>query len=162
VIQALSEGSTEVYCAGDTARALIRARLEAGLSPRPGPVEFAQRIFDADVVNYLDAPVDMLSFFERGIVDALGMLQQSDAMGPDEIASQLARYPYNKVVFLFPPWEEIYRNDEERDQTFAESVAVFTSVKSWYGRCGYELAEVPHAPVAERVKFVMRLVANAV
>jgi predicted ATPase len=156
VLDALA--SSGLYCAGDSARAIIRSRVEAGLSPRPGPLEFANSIFDADVANYLAAPAEQVSIFDRGVVDALGMLKQSGGMSEGEITSNLCQYPYNQLVFLFPPWEEIYQTDEERDQTFAESVAVFTSVKSWYVRCGYELVEVPHGRVAQRVEFVEGLI----
>ena len=120
------------YCVSDVPRAIIRARLDSGLSPRPEPVEFANSVFDTDVANYKAAPSSEVCFFDRGVVDALGSLRACNALSDDELDLNLRLYPYNKVVFLFPPWEEIYRTDRERDQTFAESVRVSGLEKYWY------------------------------
>ena len=147
------------YCVPDAARAIIKARVDSGLSPRPEPVEFANGIFTTDVANYQAVPSSQVCFFDRGVVDALGMLRQCKAMSEDEIDLKLRRYPYNRAVFLFPAWEEIYQTDAERDQTFSESLRVFESVKSWYSRCGYQLEEVPIGPVDERVAFIENSVA---
>ena len=99
------------YCVPDAARAIIRARLDSGLSPRPEAVEFAKSIFNADVKNYEAAPSSGVCFFDRGVVDALCMLHLSNAMSEHEIDLNLRRFAYNRVVFVFPPWEEIYRTD---------------------------------------------------
>jgi len=142
------------YCVADVARAIIRDRLDAGLTPRPEPNEFANSIFDKDVANYQASSASEIYFFDRGIVDSLGMLHGCGSISDDEIDLNLARYPYNSTVFLFPPWKEIYRTDDERDQSWAESVRVYDLVKSWYLRCGYQIQEVPIGTLAERVAFV--------
>jgi len=159
VIDALRERG--FHCLPDVARAIIRARLSSGLSARPEPIEFARAIFEGDVANYRAAPSDRTCFFDRGVVDALGMLLQCGAMSGAEIDLNLRRYPYNPLVFVFPPWEAIYRTDSERDQSFAESVRVFESVRSWYDRCGYRVEEVPIGTLDERIAFIERAVVNA-
>jgi len=144
------------HCVSDVAREIIRARLDSGLSPRPEPEVFAKSIFDADVVNYQSAPssTSKVCFFDRGLVDSLGMLYSCGSLSDDEIDVNLSRYPYNKVVFVFPPWQEIYRTDTERDQSWEESVAVFDSVSSWYTRCEYRMQLVPIGTPQERVTFI--------
>ena len=149
------------YCAPDVARAIIKARVDSGLSPRPEPLDFATSIFDRDVANYQAAPSSKICFFDRSVVDALGMLHLCNSFSEGELGLNLRRYPYNRVVFLFPPWEEIYQTDDERDQTFAESVRVFESVKSWYSRCEYRVQEVPLGTLNQRVTFIENFVATA-
>ncbi len=85
------------------------------------------------------------------------MLDQCHKLSNAEIDLLSCRYPYNKRVFLFPPWKEIYQTDGERYQSFAESVRVFKIVKSWHLRCGYEMVEVPIGGLDERVDFIERL-----
>ncbi len=148
-------------CLPDVARAIIRTRLRKGLSARPESAAFARAIFDGDVANYRAAPPRRVCFFDRGVVDALGMLGQCRAMSRADIDVNLRRYPYQETVFLFPPWEEIYRTDDERDQTFEESVRVFEAVRSWYRHCGYRVREVPFGAVEHRVEFVERAVTAA-
>jgi len=158
VLNALSD--RDYSCAHDVARVIIRTRLESGLSPRPEPLEFAQSMFDRDVANYTAAPVDRVCFFDRGVVDSLGSLYQCKALSDAELDVSLRRYRYNRLVFLFPPWQEIYQTDRERDQTFAESIRVFDSVKPWYSRCGYQLQEVPVGTPGKRVTFIEDTIAE--
>ncbi len=148
-------------CVPETARAIIKARIEAGLSPRPQPKEFATMIFEADVRNYRGASSRKTTFFDRSVIDALGMMKESAAMSSADIEENLRRYVYNKTVFLLPPWEAIYHVDEERDQSFADAVRVFGSLRAWYASCGYDLLEVPVGPVDMRVEFVTSQVAGA-
>ncbi|HSQ61108.1 MAG TPA: AAA family ATPase [Acidobacteriota bacterium] len=140
----------------ETARAVIQERLRRGLSPRPAPEEFAREILRVDLERYRDAPPDGgWCFFDRGILDALGMLDQLGLLTAAETDEYVRRYPYVPTVFMLPPWREIYRMDEERDQTFEESVRVHDELTRWYLRCGYALAEVPRASVADRCGFVL-------
>ena len=141
----------------ESARAIIQARLEAGLAPRPTPVEFAREILHRDIIHYRTTQVtDKPVFFDRGVVDALGMLHQSGALPQDEKARYLADYRYNPVVFMLPPWRHIYHNDAERDQTFAESVQIFEGLCQWYTQCHYHVLELPRRSVDEQVAFVLK------
>ena len=45
-----------------------------------------------------------------------------------ELETMLASYPFHAAVFVLPPWEVIYVNDAERDQSFAEAVDVHAKV----------------------------------
>ena len=143
--------------APESARKIIKERLAAGLSPRPDPVSFAHEILSLDIEKYQAVtscgyPV----LFDRGILDALYMLDAENAQTRDEIAKYVQKFPYNSVVFLLPPWKEIYDTDSERDQTFEESVEVFEGMKRWYSQWGYETLEVPRGAINERVSFVLK------
>jgi len=142
------------HCSPDVARAIIKSRLESGLEPRPEPPKFARDIFENEVANYLSTPSDEICLFDRGIVDALAMLHSSNPITMEDVGAYLRQYPYNRNVFYFPPWKKIYRTDEERDQSWEESVAVSESVKQWYLRCNYRLVEVPTGTVSERAAFI--------
>jgi len=155
---ALLAGLAERGCVyvPDTARAIIQDRRRRGLSPRPGPAEFAGEILRIDLERYRAAsatagPV----FFERGIPDALCMLNQLGLLTPEVTARYLSDHPYFRKVFVLPPWRRIYATDDERDQSFEESIRVHGALCEWYARCGYELVEVPRGPVQERCGFVL-------
>jgi predicted ATPase len=68
---------------------------------------------------------------------------------------QAWRLRYNKRVFIAPPWREIFGNDEERRQSWSVAVRTYEIMVETYSDYGYELIEVPRAPVEERVEFVM-------
>jgi predicted ATPase len=71
------------------------------------------------------------------------------------MADAILRYHYAPRVFIFPPWREIYRHDEERKHDFAHAEQVFESIGRIYPECGYRLCEVPKATVEARVDFIL-------
>ncbi|MCC5903767.1 MAG: AAA family ATPase [Halomonas sp.] len=159
ILRALAERGYRVV--PESARRIIKERLAAGLSPRPDPVSFGQEILSSDIEKYREATVcDHAIFFDRGVLDALYMLDAENALTFDEIAQYVQQYPYNGVVFLLPPWEEIYDTDSERDQSFEESIAVFGGMKKWYSQWGYKTLEVPHNSINERVSFILQSINN--
>ena len=147
----------------DTARTIIQNRRRQGLAPRPEPLEFAEEILREDIEKYRKSAAEQgYVFFDRGVLDALCMLDQVAQLPPAELDAFVTKYPYNRRVFGFPPWEAIYASDAERDQTFADSVRVHATTVQWYRRCKYEIVEVPRASVSERCAYVLNSLARAV
>ncbi|MGD8418539.1 MAG: AAA family ATPase [Pseudomonadales bacterium] len=142
----------------EAARRIIADRKRIGLPPRPSPAAFAQEILQADLAHYETAGLRASGpvFFDRSLLDALGMLAALDRLPPELHERYLRRYPYHPKVFVLPPWQEIYTTDSERDQTYEESVSVHESIVRWYTRCGYEVVTVAPGPVEERCEFVLR------
>jgi predicted ATPase len=142
----------------ESARAIIAERLAAGESPRPDPLAFAREILRRDVEKYgrFKESTDWV-FFDRGVVEALGMLHNVSPLAAGELAAMLSAYPFHRPVFVLPPWEDIYATDAERDQTFAEAVDVHAKVVEWYRSCGYPIHEVPRLPAGKRAEYVLRI-----
>jgi predicted ATPase len=147
---------------GDSARTIIQDRRKRGLSPRPNAHEFAQEVLRMDIENYAcHAASSGFVFFDRSVLDALGMLNQVTPLSESELSAWLSQYQYNSKVFVFPPWEAIYANDTERDHTFEHVEAVHRSVQEWYRRCQYEILEVPKVSVCERCAYVLQALENS-
>ncbi|GAB6264489.1 hypothetical protein PSSHI_47330 [Photobacterium sp. R1] len=62
---------------------------------------------------------------------------------------------YNQNVFIFPPWESIYKNDVERQQDFIEAVATYQEMLYAYEKFGYDLVEVPKVSLRKRAEFIL-------
>jgi predicted ATPase len=145
----------------DSARAVIAERLARGASPRPDPSAFAREILRRDINRYVGQPQSSKwIFFDRGLIDALGLLQEVAPLPAHELQAMLAAYPFHPSVFVFPPWEAIYVNDSERDQSFADALDVHDKVVRWYRACGYILHEVPRLSVSQRAQHILRLLAH--
>jgi len=141
----------------EVARGIIAERKARGLSPRPPPEAFAREIVDKDIERYESSGSDAdVLFFDRGLLDSLGMLTSLGLLSESERAEYLVRYPYHDTVFMFPPWQAIYRTDAERDQTFEEAVLVFESMCRWCDLCGYGCKTVPQGSVDERCDFILQ------
>ena len=146
----------------ESARAIIAERLVRGESPRPDPDAFAREILRRDIEKYLNRPrTSEWVFFDRGLIEAIGMLHEASSLSTSELTSMLATYPFHATVFVLPPWEAIYATDAERDQSFADAVDVHRRVVQWYRSCGYVLDEVPRLAVAQRAEHVLRTLAES-
>ncbi|WP_035239617.1 AAA family ATPase [Desulfobacter vibrioformis] len=157
ILNAIAERGYHVV--PETAREIIKKRLAAGLSPRPDPASFGQEILSSDIEKYRNTTLCKHAvFFDRGVLDALYMLDAVGALTSDEIEKYVQQFPYNGIVFLIPPWKEIYVTDSERDQSFGESVAVFEGMKKWYLQWDYETVEVPRGNIDERILFILQLI----
>jgi predicted ATPase len=160
VLRALAERGYRY--AAESARAIIRERLASGLRPRPPLAQFGHEMLQRDIARYRETRVtDHPVFFDRGIVDALGILAHQQALSPGEVEAYVRSFPYNEVVLLMPPWEAMYRTDSERDQTFAESVQVCEGLRTWYARWGYATIEVPRTAIDQRVHFILQTIEYA-
>lgn len=140
----------------ESARAIIQERMKKGLNPRPTAREFAEQVLLRDIQQYARmAGASQLVFFDRCILDALSMFDQL-GLKLMEHQTLLAEYPYFRTAFSFPPWQEIYTTDAERDQTFADAIAVHEAVTGWYRKCGYDLIEVPRGTARDRCDFILQ------
>ena len=62
------------------------------------------------------------------------------------------------MVFFAPPWREIYVNDAERPQTFAEAQDLSAHIRRAYLDCGFRLVELVTGSVADRLGQVRNFV----
>lgn len=141
----------------DTPRAIIRSRRARGLSPRPPPLDFADEVLRREIEQYQRHGGDALTFFDRGVIDALLMVAQAAPERGADVAARAAAYPYHRVAIFLPPWEEIYVNDEERDHPFSHAVCVYESLIAWYDACGYQVAPLPKVAIDERCRLVLSM-----
>ena len=142
--------------AEETGRAIIRERLAQGLSPRSDPAEFARQLFERDLDHYRQhAENTGLTFFDRSFLDSACLLFLENKPYFETVTGILRDWRFNEKVFITPPWEAIFRNDSERDQTFEESAASFTILDEWYRAKGYETIVLPKISVEERVEFIL-------
>jgi predicted ATPase len=97
-------------------------------------------------------------FFDRGVPDVTGYLRLMKLPVPKYVEKAVESFRYNRRVFIAPPWEAIFSQDRERKQDFAEAVRTYESLATTYAGYGYELVELPRAPVEERARVVLESV----
>jgi predicted ATPase len=93
-------------------------------------------------------------FFDRGVPDVAAYLRLCGLAVPGHIDQAARLLRYNRRVFIAPPWPEIFRQDAERKQTFAEAAATYQALVATYQDYGYDLISLPLASVAERLDAV--------
>jgi len=139
----------------ENARAVIREQEAVG---GPGVPWRDGRAF-CDLTTALDiADFDRLAgetrrvFFDRGIMD----MYDANGVPPSPVLTEALRTKrYNRRVFLFPPWPEIYETDAERRQDWAEAERTFDLIRQRLPELGYELIVVPKGGLGERVQWLL-------
>lgn len=144
--------------APEVARQIIQEQVEAGGTALPwGDREaYARLMLQRSIESYIDhTPASTPMFSDRGLPDTLGYARLIGLGDEAEIQQACREYRYAPLVFVAPPWREIYETDSERKQDFAEAERTFEVLSGVYRECGYELSELPKLPARARAQFVV-------
>lgn len=144
--------------APEAGRAIIRDQLaiDGPALPWRDRTLFAELMLNFDLRSHGEAqggtaPV----FFDRGVPDSIGYLRLCGLPVPEHVERAARAFRYAPIVFAAPPWREIYAQDAERKQDFAEAERTYEAVTGAYRDHGYELVELPRADVETRVAFLL-------
>ncbi|MBC7390254.1 MAG: AAA family ATPase [Opitutaceae bacterium] len=116
---------------------------------------FASLVVERMIKLYKEASEERITFFDRGIPDVIAYLKVAGLPVVQDYYEKLKLHPYNKTVLILPPWQEIYLNDNERWQTYEESVTIYRSLCETYQKLNFTLIEVPKMSLGDRADFVL-------
>mgnify|MGYP001421591474 CR=1 FL=1 len=94
-----------------------------------------------------------LIFYDRGIHEITAYLKSIN-----KSTNYWDRLPENykyDLIFIFQPWEEIYKKDENRIEEFSEAKKISPFIYKVYDNAGIKIIEVPNLSIQERVKFIL-------
>lgn len=147
----------------EAGRSIIRDQVatDGRALPWSDPLAFAELMLSWEIRSYRTAqdcsgPV----FFDRGLPDVVGYLRLLGLPVPEHMHKAAATFRYNHTAFIAPPWREIFTEDRERKQDFNEAVRTYQSMVETYTELGYELVEIPRAPLEERLSFILQHVST--
>lgn len=118
--------------------------------------QFNQQLLDARLLQYKQAKdvKNELVFYDRGMPDVLAYMEYFKQPYSNEFSATCEANRYN-AVFLLPPWEAIYIQDNERLETYLQATEIHEHLTATYTRLGYTVLEVPFGTVAERLSFIL-------
>jgi predicted ATPase len=130
--------------------------------PWRDPLLFAELMLNWEMRSYHAAqahagPV----LFDRGVPDVIGYLTLCGLPVPAHFERAAARFRYHKVVFIAPPWPQIFPQDAERRQSPEEAEQTYAAMVRTYTSRGYTLVELPRASIEDRVGFVVERIGPA-
>lgn len=121
------------------------------------PLLFSNLLLEKRKTQYFEAEKkkEMWVFFDRGIPDVLAYLNFANTAHAIDFSSLDKTCPYQKV-FVTPPWKKIYKNDNERLETFEDAVKIHRHICQAYQQLKYPLVEVPFGNPQERSNFILK------
>ena len=158
LIEALA--AAEHATSPEVGRAIIRRQqaIDGEALPWRDRALFAELMLDHELEAHARAEEATGSvFFDRGIPDVIGYLTLCGLPVPPHVERAAQQVRYDRRVFIAPVWPEIFEQDAERRQDLDEAQQTFDAMAEVYPRFGYDLIELPKAPVAERLAFVLEM-----
>ena len=138
-------------------RRVIRAEFESGGQALPWVdlAAFARRAIEISLEDRSAAAAapNGWVFFDRGLVDAAAAL--THATGEPALERLGREHRYNEMVFLTPPWPEIFAADAERQLGFEDAAAEYDRLLVAYRALGYRPVVLPKVSVERRADLVL-------
>ncbi len=95
------------------------------------------------------------TFCDRGLLDLVAYLR----LHKRQIPAYLLQFPYQefyqKKVFITTPWQLIYVQDAQRQQSFKEAEKLHELLVATYKNKGFELIFLPQDTVENRIQFII-------
>lgn len=120
---------------------------------------FSQKLMDGRLKQFKagDLCEVPILFYDRGMPDVTAYLDYVNEMYPLEFEQNCRSHRYD-YVFVLPPWKEIYKQDNERYESYEEAEKIFQFLKSGYENYGYLIHEVPMGAVKNRVQHILETI----
>ena len=148
----------EFECMPEISRSITRKAQQSGVDQLflTEPLLFSELLLQGRVDQFTlaDTKSSELVFFDRGIPDVFGYLNYLGMDFPEIFLKKSKMHRYTKV-FMMPPWEDIYTTDNERYESFAQSLRIYEHLREAYFAMNYEIITVPQGSVKERVDFLL-------
>ncbi len=149
------------YCYDEVSREIIREAQKQGIDQLflEDPYLFSKKLLEGRVKQYNDADRHKdkeIIFFDRGIPDVNAYMKFVKQEIPEEFDKIARSHTYDRIVFIMPPWQEIFTGDEERYENFNQAQLIHNKLVNYYKELGYYLIFVPFGSVDKRVDYIIK------
>lgn len=145
----------DTHCFEEVSRDVISETLAKGVTQPflENPLGFSEALFERRLHDYFEDKKNNMHVFDRGIHDVVAYLNAIGDEVPCGMLDDCSTYCYD-TVFLFPPWEAIFKQDAERMEVFEEAIHFHKALLETYTYFGMQCIEVPKSSIEERLRFI--------
>ncbi len=149
----------------EVGREIVKEQLAegGGITPWQKPKEFCELLISRSIEAFYaakalpDAQGEVI-FFDRSFLEGIAyyqLLKVSDAHKYDFLVHELR---FDPLIFMAPPWEELFCHDKERKHSFKEALEEYERLVEFYPRQGYSMLELPKTSVDKRIEWLLKQV----
>jgi len=145
-------------CLHEVSRDVIKKAQEEGVEQLflTNPVLFSQRLLDGRLQQFKEAEIhkEKCLFYDRGLPDVTAYMDYFETVYSETFTKTCTENKYD-TIFLLPPWKKIYKQDNERYESFKEAEKIHESLLKGYQDYGYTVQIVPTGSVEERITYIL-------
>jgi len=119
------------------------------------PKDFEQKIAGLRLRFLLSINPEKIAFADRGLPDQIAYSWYKSKQPSSFIEDLVSSNKYAPIVFVTPPWENIYRKDEIRKENFDEACQIHNYIIQAYLKYGYQPVDLPFTSPTERAEFIL-------
>jgi predicted ATPase len=120
------------------------------------PILFSQKLLEGRLKQFQEAESckKPMLFYDRGMPDVTAYMDFVDSHYPEKFSKTCFENRYD-VIFILPPWKEIYHTDDERYESWEQAEKIYHYLKDSYKNYGYDIHEVPVGTLKDRVQHIL-------
>jgi predicted ATPase len=141
----------------EVAREVIKQSLDSGSDALPWMdiYAFSRQVQVGMIRDYQAVSAKGIHFFDRCLVDVKAYLELDNVPIYEELNAAIQQHSYYTKVFITPPWQAIFEQDNERTETYEAAEKAHRQLVHTYQEHGYSLIEVPRLEPKERAAFIL-------
>lgn len=126
------------------------------------PILFSEKLLEGRLKQFQEAIncAAPILFYDRGMPDVTAYMDFVNTHYPNNFIETCRAFKYDEI-FVLPPWEEIYEQDNERYESFEQAEKIFDFLKKGYEDYGYRTFKVPVGTVKERAEYILNKLKNS-
>ena len=153
----------QYQCMPEISREIIIEAQQQGIDQLflEDPILFSQKLLEGRLKQFqkgMSQNKDFL-FYDRGLPDITAYMDYLKTDYPSHFVEICSTYLYD-VIFILPPWEAIYQQDNERYETFEEAKKIHHFLVNSYKKYNYKVIEVPTGNLPSRTNFILTVLKN--
>ena len=127
------------------------------------PLLFSDLLIESRISQFNDSNKNNEEnvFFDRGIPDVLAYLDFKKIKYDQHYIIACKKHRYD-LVFILRPWKDIFVNDNERYESFEESLQIDKYIYNTYNNLKYNIIEIPNMSITKRKDFVINTIKSYV
>jgi predicted ATPase len=144
----------------EVARSVIEESLElqSDCVPWLDLSSFSARVFDLQVQDY-DKAIVGLNFYDRSPIDVLAYMEMGKITIPSSMLKTCEKLNFEKKVFLFPYWDQLFQNDAIRKESEEKAMEIENWLRQKYTQFNYTIIQMPLVSIPDRVNFILQSIA---
>lgn len=146
----------------EVATDIVREQLAVNgdVTPWKNPNAFCELLIARSIEDFyrartISAVFGGFIFFDRSYLEGIRYYKALNTTDTNKYDSFMNELRYFDIVYMAPPWEEIYCQNEERKHSFKKSFDDYERLLSFYPKYGYKTIELPKVDVNSRIQFIL-------